>query len=230
MHRIGTLGEKSLHAALKDRYAQCGGLIESEVEGFHIDIIRPDLLIEIQTAHFFSLKRKITRLVKHYPLRLVHPIAQEKWIVRMAPDSETPLSRRKSPQKGNLFYLFLELVSIPDLIRNPNFSIEVLLIQEEEIRCQDGKGSWRRKGLSIVDRRLIDILSRHLFTRPSDFLSLIPSDLKEPYSTQELAEGIGQPRWLAQKMAYCLRIMGVLEIAGKNGNAFLYASSKAIKT
>jgi len=221
---IGTLGERSLHSALKDWYAQRGDHIESEVEGFHIDIIRNNLLIEIQTANFSSQKRKLYTLIEKHPLRLVYPIAQEKWIVRLAADGKSRLGRRKSPKRGNLFHLFQELVSIPYLITNPNFSLEVLLIREEEVRCDDGTGSRHRKGLSIADRCLIEVQSQHLFKEPLDFLPLIPPDLKEPYSTKELAESIGQPRWIAQKMAYCLRTMEVLEVAGKNGNSLLYST------
>ena len=101
----------------------------------------------------------------------------------------------------------------------------MLLIQKEEVRCDDGKGSWRRKGLSIADRRLIEVLSRHVFKESADFLALLPSDLPDPFSTEELGVGIGQPRWLTQKMAYCLRNMGAIEIVGKNGNSILYSIS-----
>jgi len=125
-HPIGTLREKSLHASLKDWYSQSGDHMEAEVDGFHIDIIRNDLLIEIQTTNFSSLRRKLKKLIENHPLRLVFPIAQEKWIVRLAADGLTQIGRRKSPKKGNLFHLFEELVSIPDLIKNRNFSLEVL--------------------------------------------------------------------------------------------------------
>jgi len=171
---IGTLGERSLHFALKDWYARPGDGLEAEVDGFHIDIMRHNLLVEIQTANFSSLKRKLTCLIEKHLLRLVYPIAQEKWIVRLAADGKTKLGRRKSPKRGYIFHLFQELVSIPDLMRHPNFSLEILLIQEEEIRCEDGTGSWRRKGLSIIDHCLIEVLSKHLFRDPPDFLSLIP--------------------------------------------------------
>lgn len=224
-HLIGTLGERSLHSTLKKWYAQPGDQLEKEVDGFHIDIVRGSLLIEIQTTNFSSIKSKLNKLAEKHPIRLIFPIAQEKWIVRLAADGKTRLGRRKSPKKGNLYHLFGELVSIPDLIKSKNFSLEVLLIQEEEVRCNDGTGSWRRKGLRIMDRSLIEILSQHLFKKPSDFKTLIPSELPEPYSTKELAEGIDQPRWLAQKMAYCLRHMGVIDVVGKNGNSFLYTLS-----
>ena len=229
-HMIGTLGERSLHSSLKDWYARPGDRKEVQVEGFHIDIVRRNLLIEIQTTNFSSQKRKLNALIEKHPLRLVLPIAQEKWIVRVDADRSTPIGRRKSPKKGKVFHLFRELVSIPDLIKQPNFSLEVLLIREEEIRCDDGKGSWRRKGLSIVDHRLAGVVDQHLFKRPSDFLSLVPIGMAEPFSTEELAESINEPRWLAQKMAYCLRNMGVMDIVGKTGNSILYSisSSKTI--
>ena len=219
---IGTLGERSLHAALKNWYARADDRKEVEVDGFHIDILRHNLLIEIQTAHFYSLKRKLNTLTDRHPLRLVYPIAQDKWIVRLAKDGVTRLGRRKSPKKGNIFHLFDELVSIPEFIKNPNFTLEVLLIQEEEMRCDDGTGSWRRGGLRIADHCLIDVLSQHLFKHPADFLRLVPSSLPDPFTTKDLADRIGQPRWVAQEMAYCLRHMGALEVRGKNGNAFLY--------
>ena len=81
-HLIGTLGEKSLHSALKDWYAQPGDRLEAQVDGFHIDIIRNNLLIEIQTANFSSLRRKLNLLIQKHPLRLVFPIAKEKWIAQ----------------------------------------------------------------------------------------------------------------------------------------------------
>lgn len=225
---IGTLSEKSLHSSLKDWYAQPGDRKEVQVDGFHIDIVRNKLLIEIQTSNFSSQKRKLNALIEKHSLCLVFPIALEKWIVRLEADGMTQIGRRKSPKKGNLFHLFGELVSIPDLINHPNFSLEVLLTQEEEIRCNDGKGSWRRKGLSIVDQRLIGVVEQSLFRKPSDFLSLIPLGMPEPFSTEDLAQGIDQPRWLAQKMAYCLRNMGAIDIAGKKGNSILYSISSSV--
>jgi hypothetical protein len=222
-HLIGTLGEKSLHSALKKWYARPKDRIEVEVEGYHIDIKRRNLLIEIQTTNFHSLRRKLATLMEKHPVRLVFPIAQEKWIVRMAKDMKTRIGRRKSPKKGNVFHLFDELVYIPGLITHPNFSLETLLIQEEEVRCDDGTGSWRRNGLRIADHRLIDVLSQHTFRDTSDFLALIPADLPEPFSTKDLAESIEQPRRIAQQVAYCLRHMGAIALVGKNRNALLYS-------
>jgi len=220
---IGTLGEKNLHSALKAWYARSGDQFEVKVDGFHIDIVRRKTLIEIQTTNFSSQKRKLNALTEKHRVRLVLPIAQEKWIIRLAEDGVTRLGRRKSPKRGNIYHLFQELVSLPHLMGEKNFSLEVLVTREEEIRRDDGRGSWRRKGWSIFDHHLIEVVDRHLFKEPSDFLKLIPQDLRVPFSTRDLADSIEQPHWLAQKMAYCLRNMGLIHLVGKNGNALLYA-------
>ena len=222
-HLIGVLGEKSLHAKLKEWYSRPGDRFEEAIDGFHIDIVRDKLLIKIQTQQFSSIKRKLEALVKKHTVRLVFPIARGKWIVRFAKDGTTLLGRRKSPRKGKIFHLFEELVSIPSLIKHRNFSIEVLFTLEEEIRRDDGLGSWRRKGWSIADRRLLEVTDKHIFKSPSDLLALMPAILPDPFSTKDLAECTGHPRWLAQKMAYCLRKMGTIEAVGKSGNSVLYS-------
>ena len=56
--------------------------------------------------------------------------------------------------------VFEELVRIPSLFLEDNLSLEVLMIEDEEIRCLDGKGSWRRRGISIKDRKLIKIFEK----------------------------------------------------------------------
>ena len=70
-------------------------------------------------------------------MRLIYPIASEKWIVKLDEGRENEVSRRKSPKRGNIVQLFDELVSFPRLLANPNFSLEVAFIQEEEVRYHD---------------------------------------------------------------------------------------------
>jgi hypothetical protein len=219
---IGLLRETSLHAALKTWYAQEGDRIEVLQDGYVIDIVRDRLLIEIQTRSFSSLKSKLARLTRDYHVHLVYPIAQEKWVVRISQDGSTTLSRRRSPKHGRLEHLFKELVYFPALVKDPNFSIEVLLTHEEEIWKDDGKGSWRRRGWSIANRRLLGVVDRVTLTNPQDFRELLPTDLPTPFTTQDLAHTMKLPRPLAQRMAYCLREMEVLNIGGKQRNSWLY--------
>lgn len=214
--------EHSLHADLKQWYTQPGDRVEVYVDGFLVDILRGDLLIEIQTRNFSALKRKLTVLADRHPVRLVYPIAQEKWIVRLAADGGTQVGRKRSPKRGRPIQLFEELVGLAHLMSNPNFSLEVLLSQEEEVRCNDGRGSWRRKGWSVTDRRLIGVVDQLLFQFPSDFRVFLPPTLTEPFTNSDLADALGERLYLAQKITYCLRKMGLLNVVGKRGKALLY--------
>ncbi len=222
---IGTLHERSLHAALKDWYEQPGDRREVKVDGYVIDLIHDDTLIEIQTRSFAPLRTKLAKLTRTHPVRLVHPIAAERWIVKLAEDGETLIERRKSPRRGRIEHIFLELVSIPHLVERANFSLDVLLTQEEEIRVRDGKGSWRRKGWSIRDRRLLDVVQRVTLSTIEDYRTLLPSDLPVSFTTRDLAHAIEHPIYIAQKMAYCLRKMNAIEVVGKQGNSILYSLS-----
>jgi hypothetical protein len=224
---IGLLNERHLHAALKRWYAQPGDLTEVAVDGFKIDLVRGDLLIEIQTRNLSALKRKLATLVERHPVRLIYPVAQDKWIVRQSPSGRRVLGRRKSPQHGGVELVFEELVSLPRLLTHPNFSLEVVLIQEEEIRRHDGARNWRRKGWGTHERRLIRVVGQRLFETPAEQGELIPADLAEPFTTAQLAESLGRPLWLAQKMAYCLRQIGVITAAGKRGRGLLYVRAAA---
>jgi hypothetical protein len=221
-HTIGTLNEKPLHAALKEWYARPGDRLEVPVDGFVVDIVRDKLLIEIQTGNFAAIKRKLAALSSRHPVRLIYPIPKEKWIVKVSKNGNGYLGRRKSPKRGALEHLFVELVSFPKLLSNPGFSLDVVLTHEDELRRYDGRRAWRRKGWVVQERRLLTVVGHRAFKTPADMLTLLPADLIEPFTTSDLAVAIDQPRWLAQKMAYCLREMGAITSVGKQGNAFLY--------
>ncbi len=51
--------------------------------------------------------------------------------------------------------------------------------------------------------------------------------LKEPFTTADLAGAMGRGKKLAQKMAYCLRRMGVIQQVGRRGRANVYARAVA---
>ncbi|MHB0856381.1 MAG: hypothetical protein ACYC5M_02290 [Anaerolineae bacterium] len=223
---INTYNEKALHAALKAWYAQPGDLLEEPVDGYLIDIVRGDLMVEIQTRGLGALRSKLADLLPRHPVRLVYPVARTRWIVRLAEDGVTALGRRRSPKQGGLEDLFDELVGLPHLLWQPGFSIEVLLTEEDEVRRSDAR-RWRRHGWAVEERRLLGVVDRRTFETPDDLGALLPGGLPEPFSTADLAEALGRPRRLAQRMAYCLRVMGVLRLAGKRGRALLYAPGEA---
>ena len=118
--------------------------------------------------------------------------------------------------------LFSEFVHISHLVNDKNFSFEVLLIEEEELRCSDGRGSWRRRGASVKDRKLLNVFDRVVFEGYRDFLKFLPKDIEGYFTNKILALELGISVRLAQKITYCLSRMGAISIAGKRGNALLF--------
>ncbi|MGY5875280.1 MAG: hypothetical protein RTU30_06010 [Candidatus Thorarchaeota archaeon] len=223
---IGTLQERSLHASLKQHYSELGDKIEQRVQGYIIDIVRDKQLIEIQTGSFGPLRSKLQRLLMEYKIHIVHPIAAEKWIVRESRDGSSIIGRRRSPTRKSFANIFDALVGIPELLRFQNLSVEAVLIHEEEIRRLDGKGSWRRRGWSIIDKVLIDIIDTKQFFKPLDYLSLIPRSLEQPFTNRDLADSLNEPIRLAQRITYSLRKMGVIDMVGKRGRTRLHKICK----
>jgi hypothetical protein len=218
-HSIGTLGEKPLHAALKRWCTEAGDGLEVPVDGFVIDLVRQGVLVEIQTRGFSAIKRKLTRLVAGYSVRLVYPIALETWIVKVDAAGRVA-SRRKSPRRGAAIDLFSELVSFPELVAHPALTLEVLLIRQEEVRRTARR---RRRGWIVEERRLLEVVDRFRIDSPEDLAVLLPIGLPATFTTADLATALRRSRSLAQQMAYCLRRAGVIDSVGKRGNAIAYA-------
>jgi len=221
LNQIGTLSETSLHAALKSWYGKAGDQYEVSVDGYIIDIVRGDLLIEIQTRHLYTLKRKLKNLLPYHPVHLVYPIPREKWIVRQSAAGAL-IGRRRSPKRGRVIDVFNELVRIPHLLPDAHLTIQVLLTQQEDVLRDDGQGSWRRRHWSVHDRRLLDVVERHTFGSVRDYRALLPANLPQPFTNRDLAAALQCHPGLAQKMTYTLRQIGGISLAGKQGSTLLY--------
>lgn len=216
------MNEKPLHASLKAWYARPGDRFEVPVGGFVIDIVRGDRLLEIQTGSFAAIRSKLTKLVESHQVRLIYPIAREKWIVRLATDRAGLSARRRSPKRGRVEDLFWNMVSIAQLMSSANLSVEVLMIREEEARRYAGRRNWRRRGWVVTERRLLEVVDRRVFDKPADWLALLPEGFG-PFTAKDLAQAMDIRVELAQKMAYCLRGARLVTLIGRRGRGNLYA-------
>jgi hypothetical protein len=221
------MGQTSLHEAIKQWYSRLGDKLEAGVDGYLIDIVRGEFLIEVQTGNFSAIKGKVRELLRNHFIRVVHPVVVNKWIIRLDSDGKQ-VSQRKSPRRGRVEDLFRELVYMPNVWRSSNLSLEVLLIDAEEVLIDDGKGSWRRKYWSVHDKRLLKVIDKEVYREPPDFLGLLSETLPKQFTTNQIAETSGLNLKIARKMAYTLRKMGVIEKIGTRGRATLYSISKTV--
>ena len=222
MTSIGELNERSLHRALKERYAVAGSETEQVIDGFVTDVVAGGRIIEIQTGSFGPLRNKLTRLLDAHQVMLVHPIARDRYLVKVGENPAMPPVRRRSPKHGSVFDVFPALVSIPSLLAHPNLTLEVVMTVEEEVRApSERRGRWRRDW-SRVDRRLVDVVETHAIASMADLFAMVDAALPETFTTNDIAAAMQSTRGLAQQAAYCFREGGVSEICGKDGRALVY--------
>ena len=221
---IGTLNEGPLHQSLKSLYLTGNGETEGPVGSFVADVrAEDDVIYEIQTGGFAPLKRKLAALIETHRVVLVHPIAAVRYIVKVPSAQDAQATRRRSPKRGTAAHIAQELVSIPTLLEHPNFEVEVVLTEEDEVRVYDPARVRRRGGWRVVSRELTGVVGRQRIACADDLFALVDGPLPESFTTADLAAAMGQPRWLAQKLAYCLRESGAVSLVGKEGNALVYA-------
>ncbi len=211
-----------LHIALQHHYAGEDGVVEAWVDGFRADVLRDDVIYEIQTASIASLRRKLEVLCKKHTVVLVCPQALSKTIVRIDPDSGEILSERRSPKHGDMPHVLPELMSVAELLKGKKLSLEIALTVERELRSADGRGSWRRGGVSVIGHELVEVRETRRFDAPADFLALLPDDLARKFTVAELAEALRLTARMGGRAAYALRKMGAIRHVGKRGNAFVY--------
>ena len=223
---IGTLNEGALHAQLKNWYQRPGDRIEQVVGSFVVDLVRGDLLVEIQTGSFAPLRRKLELLTRQHRVRLVAPLPLVRRIIRLSDEGEL-LSARRSPRRGRVEDIFNRLVSIPSLLCRSHFELELLLTHQDELRVYRHGKAFRRHGWVVAGRRLVSVEQRLRITSPDDAARLLPPSLPELFDSAQLAEAAAIERRLAQQMTYCLRTLGVLHTTGKRGNAIVHRRTDA---
>jgi len=221
---IGVLREGPLHAAVKDLLARPGDVAEVPFGRFVIDLVRADgELVEVQTGGFSPLGPKLDALLDGHRMRIVHPVAAERRIIRIDADGQV-LSSRRSPLRGVALDVFDRLVSFPSLLAHPNLTVEVLLCREDHVRAPEaGRSRSGRRRRDPGERRLVEVVGSAVLASPEDCAALLPDTLADPFTTRELAGALGCRMLLAQRVAYCLRAMDVLADAGKRGRAPLHA-------
>lgn len=217
--------ETSLHRQLKALYENSTSETEAWVGAFRIDVIdhQQNRLIEIQSAALAALRDKTRQLLADgHHVWIVKPLAARKSLVTLEPLDGGTISRRWSPVRETVFHLFLELVHFVTVFPHASLTLEVLLTIQEEERIPRSAKRFKGKNYRVSDRKLTSVEERHIFRNIDDLRKLLPEGLPVEFTTEDFAKCAGIPRWLAQKVAYCLRKTDAIQAAGKRGHAMLY--------
>jgi hypothetical protein len=214
--------ETTLHRQLKELYAGDAASREVRLDGYRIDAVADGKLIEIQSAPLGAIRDKVRTLVQSHDVLVIKPLAARKTLIKLKKPGGAVVSMRSSPRRETVFDLFIELVNFVPLFPNPRLRLDVLLTEQEEDRVPVRKRRRRGKDYRVLDRRLVRVVETHSFATAADILALLPPELPASFTTADVAQQTGMPRWLAQKMAYCLRRMEAIEVVGFAQRSRLY--------
>lgn len=218
--------ESTLHRQLKELYGGPAGEQEVRVDGYWIDAVVRGRLIEVQRASLSAIRTKIATLLESHRITVVKPVAARTFIVRRETASGPVTSSRYSPLRRTLLNVFEELVHFVDVFPHPRLTLEVALVEIEEQRLARHRRRFNKPDYKVEDRCLRAVLSKQTFRTAKDLAALLPLALASPFDSADLAREADIPRWLAQKMAYCLRRTGAIAVVGKSKNSMLYSVNR----
>jgi len=222
--------EFSLHRQLKERYATDGAECEVRLGRYRIDVVRDDVLIEVQLGSLSAIRDKVRRLLQSRRVLVVKPIVGRKRLLTQRRRKAKNRDSRMSPKRGTLLDVFQQLVYFTRVFPHERLAIDVLLVDIEEWRRPPRRDKrrrrWRRE-FEIEDQKLLNVREILTLHTPQDLMQFVPDNLPCPFHTGQLAEALEVERWVAQQIAYCFRKMGTAQTVGKQRGAWLYEFTSA---
>lgn len=219
---IGTLSEKTLHAVLKLYYEPDEDKHEVAMSGYYADIYNDKGIIEIQTRQLNKLRDKLSVFLQDYHVTVVYPLPFNKWLSWVNPDNGEVQGRRKSPRHFTEYDAFYELYKIKSYLKNPNLSINLVLMDMEEYKLLNGWSYDKKRGSTRYDRVPVGIRRIVKFDMIEDYMQLVPADLKEDFTVKDFAMAAGVS---VEASRYTLNILNYLEIVKRTGrvkNGYVY--------
>jgi hypothetical protein len=230
-HHCDEKVETTLHRQLKTQYAQGEARLEVPLAGYRIDVVAGELLVEVQHGSLAAIRDKVRRLLSSHSVLVIKPLVVRKTLVKTSRRGGEVVERRLSPKRGGPLDIFHELVHFTTVFPHPRLAIECPLVEIEEWR-HPGHGRRRRRRArdhQVEDQRLVAVEGTLRLDTAADLLALLGVALPRPFDTAQLAQQLDVDRWIAQRIAYCLRKTGAVLEVGKRGNALLYEAPRRVR-
>ncbi|MBE6633479.1 MAG: hypothetical protein E7620_03935 [Ruminococcaceae bacterium] len=221
---IGTLSEKWLHRIVKRYLTEDTQNHEIPVEGrkFVSDVRIGDHAYEVQTGDFAPMAEKLDYCLNTLGLEVtvVYPVAQNRWVSRIHPETAEISPRRRSPRHGKPADLLARLYPIRRLLSHPRLHFRVLALEVHDFRLESDKG---RRGKSPRFERIpLALLSDQTFEDASALARLLPETLPECFTVKELSKATGLRGRDPYSAARALEAAGLLCAAEPLGRAMRF--------
>ncbi len=219
--------ETTLHRQLKAHYAGPQAEIEVPLGRYRIDIVDGNRLIEVQHSGLAAIRDKVQFLLKNHEVEVIKPLLARKRLVSLEEKNGKELKRRWSPKRCTALDIFHELIYFTRVFPHRRLTLRIPLIEIEELRYPHQRRNKRRGQFKVQDQRLLEVTSENVYRTCHDLKNLLPKNLPKTFGTLEISQQMNVQRWVAQRVAYCLRETGTVKEVGKKGNSLQYRFSAA---
>lgn len=226
---IGTLGEKSVHAALKYYFAPDPATHERPIGRAVADIASPNGVIEIQSRQFYRLQSKLAAFLPEYPVTVVYPVIRRKRIRWFSPDTGELLETGAFRAFRKDVLLLAELYGIRAFLPHPNLRVCIAALEAEDLRLRDGFGAQKRIHATKMDRIPTQLLALRFFCRPANYAVFLPDALPDPFDSAAFAAAHRIPRDAAHKALRVLEELGLLTVQRSGRNNQYYRNTSIEK-
>ena len=219
---VGTLGEKILHMVLKRMIEPDMSRHEVKLGRYTADVLNDRGVFEVQTRNLHKLKPKLAALLPYYPVTVVIPVVETRWLLTMDPETGELTSRRRSPKRGRPARVLPELAYLKPLLKDPNLSFLLVRLEGEELRIRTEQKRRPVRRLEFAPTRFLGTVR---LKTAEDYAALLPSDLPDTFTARELTKALGLSERQSSAAAGVLCHMGAIRRAGTRGKAYLYTIS-----
>lgn len=219
---IGMLGEKTVHAVLKDYFEEDKNFQEVKIGKYYADIAKEGQIFEIQTRELYRLSDKISTFIVENSVTVVYPIIASKRIFWMEPFTGECISNRKSSKKGSEFDLLSELYGLRNFLLHKNFRVCAVLLEVNEYRAQDGYGKDKKKRATKLDCLPVSLQDEFYLENPEDYRRFLPKTLPKIFTSSDFCLAANCKLFIAHRALNILTKIGLLHIVGKDGRKNKY--------
>lgn len=224
---IGTLGEKTMHRVLKYFFCPDANFHEVGLGSFVADVVVDDVIYEIQTGGFYPLRKKLAYYLERGDKTVVIavPVIGKKRLLWIDPETGESVGQpRARTQPRAHMRVLRELFRLCDLLDFSRVTLCLICVEADEYRMLDGYGQNKKTKATKIEkipRALLDLID--LASAADVARVFLPDSLPSPFTSAEFSRLTGAKRRALSADLYALEKLGVIERAGKKGNAVLFA-------
>lgn len=224
---IGTLSERALHRILKLATEPSEALHEQKIEGFVSDVLSGGKITEIQTRAFERLLPKLSKFLREYRVDVIYPIASQKRLHWINPETGEISPPRKSPKAGKPSDAFFELYKIRSFLQNERLTVRLVFLNMEEYRYKNGYGKEKKRRAPRVERIPTAFVEEIVLASREDYRIFLPEGLAQEFTAKQYAKAVGQkPRYAYLGLRILKDCFGLVSHVRTEGREYIYKIEK----